>query len=307
MTKTDDVRKIFIVAMIDGQQEGTDTFDVLEGTVVNELDSGALEVLVTSPSEQARLTCARQYVFDTRDAAEKRRLALTLFAEREKLKGEVGGHVGFYPKLLRQPQCVFLTTNPLRGGEPKAVFAARGNTWGKDDNAQKIIQVAGSIWEDIDTLFRVLYVLGLANDYSKKLIGKYVVIEMNSLFATFGRLQERDQRYGDLYLGLKNNLKLVGRKYGRLLIEERLRNKIAAHRDGNLDIIETARLWRNITRFNIIKHLEVFGKHIYDLRQLYPDEARECFRGPLPLPHVPRTERDENGNDDYEPFDPPWP
>lgn len=50
-------------------------------------------------------------------------------------------------------------------------------------NSQKIIQVIAITIEDIEVLQSLMGILPFMNDDSKKLLGKYFIIELNSLYA----------------------------------------------------------------------------------------------------------------------------
>jgi hypothetical protein len=121
-------------------------------------------------------------IWQTQELAERKLIAMGASRQRSVLAGTINGEPQFYPKNIEQVQEVSMSSNPLRFGEPMVAFATQANTVSRAENAQKVLQLAGAILEDIDLLWSTLWLLGFANDYAKKLLGKYIIIELNSLF-----------------------------------------------------------------------------------------------------------------------------
>jgi hypothetical protein len=193
-------------------------------------------------------------------------------------------------------------------GEPKIAIAIQGGTAGDYDTPQKVIQIIGSIWEDIDMLKDILYVLSYANDYAKKLIGKYLIIELRSLSACFDRLSQFDEDYKDnLYPIFLDKIKKleVELKFGVLptpRVDPVIRNKISAHRDLNIDLVTTIELWEKNTRYNILQYLDVYSDHLNKLLEKYPNEAKFYFNmRKTPMGGITDVKNPEDNN--YQPFD----
>jgi len=88
-----------------------------------------------------------------------------------------------------------VTSNPLRFAERNMLFAAQSKVWGSEENEQKIIQIIALTFDDIEVLIGVLKVLGFASDYAKKLLGKYLIVELNNLYSLLSRLKEFNKSY----------------------------------------------------------------------------------------------------------------
>ena len=91
------------------------------------------------------------------------------------------------PEHLGELEGAYASGNPLRLGEPNISMTIQGGTTGDYDTPQKVIQIIGGFGR-YRHVKRYLYVLSYANDYAKKLIGKYLIIELRSLFSCFERL-----------------------------------------------------------------------------------------------------------------------
>jgi hypothetical protein len=85
-----------------------------------------------------------------------------------------------------------------------------------------------------------------------------------------------------------------------------IRNKISAHRDGNLDLVGAVGLWRKITRYNLWKSVRVFERHLRAVFEMYPTEAKLYFQTQMT---ALKGTLDVNHSIDppYESFDEPWP
>lgn len=124
-------------------------------------------------------------------------------------------------------------------------------------------------------LITTLDYLYYTNDYTKKLLGKYIIIELNSMFAQFKKLCDYDNNYKQNYFPkFKEQITSLEKKYKFIVI----RDQIAAHRDTNVDIMHSVNNWKRITRFNIFKYIDTFHAHLNEfLTKLYPMEKSEYF------------------------------
>lgn len=166
------------------------------------------------------------------------------------------------------------TSNPLRYGETNRVFGAQANTWGDKANAQKIIQIIGFTIEDIEMIVSALDVLVFASDYAKKLLGKYMLIELESLYtllvgtnsSSSHGLREFNPEYAkNEFVELEMAVAALRAKYDVLMI----RDKLAAHKDSNLDVVEYTRLWRQINKDSLMEYWELLFTHIDKVLQKY--------------------------------------
>ncbi|KAF0144783.1 MAG: hypothetical protein FD156_1612 [Nitrospirae bacterium] len=262
--------------------------EVVEGSITKAISETEVEFKGIFQKQKQTVIFPKKNIFTSKEDAEKRIEAALAFRERTDLKKAIGGNIGFLPSCIAENNEVFISGNPLRCGEPMICFGAQTNTWGQDDNPQKVLQMAAAIWEDIETLKSVLYVLGFANNYTKKLIGKYVVIELNSLFTCLKRLSELDAIYKTtLFPDLLCQIKVLEHKYKFKTI----RNKVAAHRDTNIDMMAALEFWQNITRYTLNKHINVFAAHLDAVLKNYPNEAKLYFRlRNLPLKGITGTQ-----------------
>jgi len=297
--------EVFIAAMMLDDERRLQDLRVLSGKLVSVAPNGEREVEIVSPAGAQILRFPEKNVFQTAAAAEKKLLGFRLQRGRKELLSKVGGNRRFYPEVLLPHESVVFTGNPLRAGEPNVAFAAQTNAWGGAENAQKLLLLAGAIWDDIRNLMAMLELLAYSGDYSKKLIGKYVVVELQSLFACLRKLQKHDPNYQPLFQKLSQEIEGL-----KELGFRTIRDKIAAHRDSDLDIEQMVALWRRLTRYNVNKFLDIFGAHLSDLHQLYPDEIRSYFVSPRPAAGLhgspPPAEDSDHDPTAYAPFDPPW-
>ncbi|MDA8163531.1 MAG: hypothetical protein M0017_00670 [Desulfobacteraceae bacterium] len=248
-------------------------FEVVEG-FITKIVNDEVEFTGVFQGQKQKVIFPRRNIFSSREDADKRIEAALAWRESTNLKKELSGNIGFLPTNIAEINEVFPSGNPLRCGEPMICFGAQTNTWGEDDNPQKVLQMAGAIWEDIATLKSVLYVLGFANNYTKKLIGKYIVIELNSLFNCLKRLSELDADYKiTLFSELLCQINILEEKYKFRAI----RNRVAAHRDTNIDIMAALELWQNITRYTLNRYVNVFASHLDELLKKYQFEAKSYF------------------------------
>jgi hypothetical protein len=274
--------------------------EVVEGNITKFINDTEVEFTGIFQTKKQAVLFPKKNIFNTREQAQKKIEAALAWKERNTLRNAVGGNIGFLPPNITKSKKILLSGNPLRCGEPMIAFGAQTNTWGKRKNPQKILQIAGAIWEDIETLKSVLYVLGFANDYTKKLIGKYIVTELNSLFMCFINLSELDPVYqSSLFPNLLVEIKELESKY----TFKAIRDKVAAHRDTNIDMISATGFWKSITRYALNQYISVFANHLNKILIRYPNESDLYFRlRNRPLNGIDGTE----DNDDYYTFDEPF-
>jgi hypothetical protein len=217
-------------------------------------------------------TIPKKYICYTEEEAEKKLFDLTTELRTRKIRETIPQEI--VPEYIRGHQSI-ISGNPLRFGEPLVGFMAQGNTFGDIENAQKIIQTMAAIDEDIQVIYSLLDLASVANNYTKKILGKYIIIELISLNDQFIKLASLNTIYKTQYFSkFKKELKTLEKKYSFLS----LRNKIGAHRDTNVSLMYSIESWRKITRFNITKYINLFHKHMDDfLTDLYPMEKRTYF------------------------------
>ncbi len=257
-------------------------YGIIEGEFLREIN-GKFEVLLNCPNGLVKLELPKNSIYLTLEEAREKFASLHHWLNRKRLDQAVKGNINFLPEHIGELKGVYHSGNPLRFGEPKISFALQGNVAGKNDNPQKVIQMIGASWEDIEMLLDILYILSFGNEYVKKLIGKYIIIELRSLSACFKRLSELDGNYKEnLYPEFINEIKKLEKevKFGVIKTKRSnptVRNKISAHRDLNLDLMTSMDLWEKITRNNIYRYQEIFSDHINKFMKMYPHEAKMYF------------------------------
>lgn len=276
--------------------------EVCEGVVIGGSDSGTVLFQGTIKGKEQTVEIPKHLILATRLDAERKISAALAWKERRVLSDAVKGNVNFLPQPLAMLEQSHMSGNPLRAGERMILFSAQSNAWGAKDNEQKVLQLAGAIWEDIEMLRGILFVLGYANDYAKKLVGKYIIIELSSLYRCLKRLSELDASYKNgLFATLTDEIKKLESEYQFKAI----RDKIAAHRDTNIDLVCSVGFWRKITRHSIVKHIDAFSYHLGELRTVYPFEVASYFVARHhPINGVLGA---TTNSDEYRSFDDPFP
>ncbi|GMA64213.1 hypothetical protein NZD89_02510 [Alicyclobacillus fastidiosus] len=176
----------------------------------------------------------------------------------------------------------FITTNPLRVLERNTAVMIQTNTVTSTANVQKVIQIMAMTVEDINMMMMLCNLMTFVNDYAKKLLGKYIIVELSSLFILFNG--------GSDVKGLKDfNTDYANQEYRQLLSTIRnlektcsfrlIRDKVAAHKDSNLDMQGYISIWNRIT----YKSIDAYKRALYDhldkvLQKYYPHEYVDYFK-----------------------------
>ncbi len=291
--------QVFMASVIMDAQRKPQDVTVWEGTIFDVVGENRYRVQFVTNEGLQDLDVTGGQLYTDFETAEKRKFAAIAWLERCNLQNATDEHTDFLPEQIAAPGKVYFTDNPLRFGERKMAFAAYTNTWGAENSKQKQLQMVNAIWEDIRSLSDILFVLGFANDYTKKLVGKYVIIEINSLFICLTNLSKLDRNYeSTLYQELLQNI----RHLEQMFQFKAIRDKVAAHRDTNLSLLDTISLWRNITRYNISKYIDVFADHLTALSRQYPGDLTLGLRQ-SPVGVVDIESPPDNS---YQPFDEPF-
>jgi len=178
-----------------------------------------------------------------------------------------------------QPAQVYFTGNPLRFGEPNLLYAAQVSTFGGPATVSKCLQNVAAIVQNIQALYAVLYALTFANDFAKKLIGKYIVIEQESAFRNFMRMSKLDpvNEKADFEL-LKAEIMRLNKEYSF----DYLRDKLASHRDADMDLGAIVQAWQKLTRYSLQQYNDALQIHLNRVLARHPLEL-DYFKelGPL--------------------------
>lgn len=268
------VNKVIFAPNVEYQPNGKTikAMYVITAKIVEELDN-EVRCIAISPNQVSHVfSIPKNRICYTEEAAEKVIFSLTTELRTKKIRETIPSDI--VPEYIRGHQSIF-SGNPLRFGEPLVGYAAQANTFGDIENAQKVIQTMAAIDEDILSIYSLLDLASVTNNYTKKILGKYIIIELISQNDQFKKLADLNTEYKTKYFSkFKKELKVLEKKYSFLNI----RNKIGAHRDTNVSLIYSIESWRRITRFNITQYIELFHKHMdVFLTDLYPIEKRMYF------------------------------
>lgn len=181
------------------------------------------------------------------------------------------------------------TGNVLRFGERNMIWNLPN--WDDEITEGKIIQLIATTKEDVDILINILEIIVFANDYAKKLIGKYIIIELNNLYLLLHGgvdskgLKDLNEKYGKSeFQSLKRSIQSLEEKYQFRLV----RDKIAAHKDSNILFSEYQLIWSKINIEFLEEYWEMLCIHLEEiLSKYYPNEKLYYFL--LPEETIPKT------------------
>ena len=155
------------------------------------------------------------------------------------------------------------------------------NAWFPGNEAASLLLQCKHIWEDIDSLAKIRS--ATRNEYSRKLLVKYLIIELRSLMEVFDRLQGYvmkaevfDPAVKCAYRGLTQSehakakelfkeYSLAKRTTERLIIE--IRDNIGAHR-GNVNWQQIMQFWDKVSIETIKPVLDVIPRIFEHVREL---------------------------------------
>jgi hypothetical protein len=186
--------------------------------------------------------------------------------------------------LRREPARI--TSNPLRLGEPARLFGAQTHIWGEQPSASdkkfkeyiisKEIQNISICIEDIQHLIGLIKILPQASDYSNKLIGKYIIIEIHNILSCIKNLSRASYDIKISCQQFAKNIKKLDKKY----YSKTIRDKIVAHKHNdkqssiNLTMKEQADLWGSITSKILNEYIMLIHNFAHQLQTLATIEYR---------------------------------
>jgi hypothetical protein len=184
------------------------------------------------------------------------------------------------------------TGNVLRYGERNIIWNLPD--WNEIVTEEKILQLIALTVEDVEILISLLEIMIFTNDYAKKLIGKYSIIELSNLYTLL--------RGGNGSKGLRN----LNKEYAKnefLQLEDKInklesnykfrdiRNKLVAHKDCNVDFTMYNVMWSKINIKFIEEYWQLITVHLEEiLTKYYPEEKVLYFL--LPKQSIP-SEHDD--------------
>lgn len=190
--------------------------------------------------------------------------------------------------LRREPARI--TSNPLRFGEPARIFSTQTHIVGEQpsehDNIFKEYVIAKEIQnisiciEDIQHLIGLIKILPQASDYTNKLIGKYIIIEIHNILSCTKSLSRASSDIKSSCQQFAKNLKKLDKKYYSKII----RDKIVAHKHHdkqssiNLTLKEQADLWGSITSKILNEYIALIHNFACQLETLATIEYQVMFQ-----------------------------
>ena len=193
-----------------------------------------------------------------------------------------------FPLLLSREPTRF-TSNPLRLGEPARVFGSQSHIWGKQPNKSdagyknfirsKEMQNIAICMEDVNHLIAFIKIIPQASDYTNKLLGKYIILEINNISSCFQNLSQVSEDFRKVNSSLQKRLKNLDKKYRF----KDVRNKMTAHKHHkgstlNLSMSEQIELWHAICSESLNAYLQMVHQHIAMLKPLAPFEQQQMFQ-----------------------------
>ena len=200
---------------------------------------------------------------------------------------------------------VIHTSNPLRAGEPGVMLSLESNAWGKDDSPQKVWQHLGMSIDRCRVLIDVLACMADANDFAKRTITSYLVLELHAIFKMVRRARAKklgvpEPRPAAL-AALEGEIEKLISKGASFSM---LRDKLSAHLDGDLDILETRKLWMHLTRARIDEWIRLLNAYVCELGKIFPSEFTSHIKmRNLIMPGLPRPRTPPGDDDEYTRFE----
>jgi hypothetical protein len=244
---------------------------IIDGIIISKLDDDKFEVELVET--KVRIKVNKKKLHATKEDAERKLCKLWIWKEKDDIRIISNDTNIILPKNLTDSDKVYYCGNPVRMFEQNVIFGCQETALSEEKNVSKILQTIGAAFEDIDMLLSILKILANANDYAKRLIGKYIIIELNSIYSCLSDLSKLSSEYSNDFFNLEETIKNMESKFNFRTI----RNKISAHRDSNLYFIETFGLFRDINRYSIIKYIKLFREHVNNLLEKYPIEKEAYF------------------------------
>ncbi len=223
-------------------------------------------------------------------------LSITNKKQKAKLKDLVNGNIDFLPDSLRNHSRYRVSSNPLRHEEPliEGVYNCKSFP---NNSPERLLLSIGVVLENIDMLSDVLFVISYGNDYSKKLIGKYIILELNTIYYLLQKFCDHDQHYESaLFPQLKSRIKELEEKHGIVFLK---RNLVGRY-DPNLQIIESCQTWSKISRLHIGLYLDLFEEHLNLLLPRYSHRIKFYFNTEI---QFDQEAGEGETSDHYQPFD----
>lgn len=267
----------YVLALLQGQNPLNPlSYEVVPVTVKQ---TSGTDCVVLSET-YGEMTTNIRGIFNSEPEAGNHRYRLANDVAKNVVANAIGqGHIPDYLLPNFSPR---VTTNPLRMLERNAMGFIQPNTVNTEVSPQKVIQIMAGTVEDIKMIMAAMQFLTFTNDYVKKLLGKYLIIELTSLFLLFTGghesqgLKDFNNEYRRVeYPQLVQEIRNLEEKFSLKLV----RDKVAAHKDSNLDLLNYIDLWNRITYKAIDAYKSVLFSHIDAvLPKYFPHEYQHYFQ-----------------------------
>ena len=255
--------------------------------------------LIVLTSEGVKAGVKRQFVWDSElEARIGARRGRYVYLRQKIGRALISGDLPRAP--LRPAMQIRLTSNPLRMGERNRIFGAQGNTFHKEVTLQKVLQLLSVAREALLSLAGLLELAIFTNDFTKKLLAKYIIVELSTMMTLFKGLSRLDDSYRAAeYRDLVRSVRRLDKKN----VFRRIRNKLGAHLDADLDLAEYVSLWAAVSSDKVFAFVNVIEDHLIALmKSRYPHEyvlyflaSEKDVLGISEVAHAPTRE--------YVPFD----
>jgi hypothetical protein len=210
---------------------------------------------------------------------------------------------------------VIHSTNPLRAGEPNVVFSAETTVWGMPPGATKPPDSPQKVWQHLamsadrcQVMLEVLERSGDLNDFAKRTLASFIVVELHAAFAMVRRSRANKLAISGLrptpVQEVEAEIDALFEKTSKFAI---LRDKLAAHLDGDVDVAIAREVWQYLTYPRVATWVTLLLRYINVLKALFPDEYQTHFGMRNIIMPTIAPGRTPPSLDDYMPFDSPNP
>jgi hypothetical protein len=156
--------------------------------------------------------------------------------------------------------------NPLRFLEKNIGPIGSPLIWAEGKSGEKILVIIKVCIDNIRVLVSVIGLLLFANDYTKKVLGKYVVVELYSIYQLLGELSKTNREYRENEYRELEEAVLDLEKSNDL---RNLRRKIGAHMDVDIGLSDYIKYWNNLNIDILTEYYELLARHVYIILEKY--------------------------------------
>jgi hypothetical protein len=177
-------------------------------------------------------------------------------------------------RFIRPEPGVKYSGNPLRFLEKDIGPIGSRLIWAEGTSGEKILVIIGVCIDNIRVLISVIDLLLFANDYTKKVLGKYVVVELYWIYQLLGKLSKTNREYRDNEYRELEEAVLDLEKSNNL---QGLRNKIAAHMDVDIGLSDYIKYWNNLNIGILTEYYELLARHVYTIIEKHYSPLKRLY------------------------------